>query len=346
MKIKLTFAFTALALVVVAAYASSHSKQNGYHVISTTKVGGDGGYDYVYADPAGRKIYIPRTGQGARVTVYDMDTLASAGEFPNVAARGAAVDAKSGHGFCSSKPVVMWDTKTLAQIKTIDVDGRPDGIMEDPFNQRVYVFSHSAPNATVIDANDGKILGTIDLGGSPEQAATDGAGHVYVDLEDKDQVAVVDANTMAVTAHYGLDGKGGGPGGLAMDAVNHILFVACHDPQAMVILDANTGKVITSLPIGRGVDGAGFNPDTMEAFTSQGDGTLTVVKEKSPTDFEVEQTVKTMPGAKTMTIDSKTGDIYLIAAEYGPAPAPTNGDRPRRGPMVPGSFAIIRVGKG
>jgi YVTN family beta-propeller protein len=345
MKTKLILTLPALALLAVAACASQPTKQSEYHVISTTKVGGDGGFDYVYADPVARKIYIPRTGQGARVTVFDMDTLASAGEFPSVAARGAAVDAKSGHGFCSSKPVVMWDTKTLSQIKTIDVDGRPDGIMEDPFNQHVYVFSHSAPNVTVIDANDGKVLGTIDLGGAPEQAASDGAGHVYVDLEDKDQVAVVDANTMQVTAKYGLDGKGGGPGGLAMDAVNHILFVACHDPQTMVILDANTGKVLTTLPIGRGVDGAGFNPNTMEAFASQGDGTLTIIKENSPTDFVVEQTLKTMPGAKTMTIDTKTGDIYLIAAEYGPAPVAAAGERQRRGPMVAGSFSIIRVGK-
>ncbi|MFI4987017.1 MAG: YncE family protein, partial [Alphaproteobacteria bacterium] len=258
----------------------------------------------------------------------------------------AAVDPKSYYGFGSSKPVIMWDTKTLQTIKTIDVQGKPDGILFDPFNERVYVFSHTAPNATVIDAKDGSVVGTIDLGGAPEQAVTDGKGHVYVDLEDKDQIAVVDAKTMKVTAHYDLAGKGGGPAGLAFDAKNRILFAACHNPATMVMLNADSGKIIATLPIGTGVDGATFNPATMEAFSSQRDGTLTVVKENSPTGFVVEQTVQTQPGAKTLTLDSKTNRILLIAAEFGPPTAPaTPGGRPARGPMVPDSFSILVVGK-
>jgi DNA-binding beta-propeller fold protein YncE len=268
------------------------------------------------------------------------------GEIANANARGAAVDAKSHHGFGSSKPVVMWDSKTLQTIKTIDVQGNPDGIMFDPFNERVYVFSHAAPNTTVIDAKDGSIVGTIDLGGAPEQAVTDGKGHVYVDLEDKDQIAVVDAKTMKVTAHYDLAGKGGGPGGLAFDAKNRILFATCHDPATMVMVNADSGKVIATVPIGTGTDGATFNPKTMEAFSSQGDGTLTVVKENSPTSFAVEQTVQTQPSAKTLTLDGKTNRILLIAAEFGPTVPPTTpGGRPVRGPMSPGSFSIIAVGK-
>src|SRR5580693_1332140 len=262
--------------------------------LASAKVGGTGGFDYVYADSTGRRLYIPRTGAGARITVFNLDTLESVGEIANANARGAAVDPKSGHGFGSSKPVAMWDSKTLATIKTIDVEGGPDGILFDPFNSRVYVFSHRAPNATVINAADGTIAGTIDLGGAPEQAVTDGAGHLYVDIEDKDSIAVVDAKTMTVTAHYDLAGKCGGPGGLAFDVKNHVLFAACHEPQAMVILSSVNGKIITSLPIGNGVDGATFNPDTMEAFSSQRDGTLTVIKENSPTSFVVEQTVQTM----------------------------------------------------
>ena len=234
----------------------------------------------------------------------------------------------------------MWDTKTLAPIKTIDVDGRPDGILNDNFNHRTYIFSHSAPNATVIDAATGNVLGTIDLGGAPEQAAADGKGKIYVDIEDKDSVAVVDAKTMKVTETYSLGGKGGGNAGLALDAKNGVLFVACRTPQVMVMLDAKTGKYLADLPIGRGCDGVVFNPKTGEAFSSQGDGTLTVIKETSPTTFAVEQTVKTMTGAKTLTLDSKTGQILLIAAEYGPA-----AEGQRRGPLVPGSFSIIAVGK-
>src|SRR5262249_31013724 len=150
----------------------------------------------------------------------------------------------------------------------------------------------------------------------------DGKGKIYVDLEDKDSVAVVDARTMKVAATYSLNGKGGGNAGLALDAKNHVLFVACREPQRMVMLDANDGKVLADLPIGRGCDGAVFNPRTMECFSSQGDGTLTVIKETAPSSFAVEQTVSTMPGAKTLTLDHRTGRILLIAAEFGAPPNP------------------------
>jgi DNA-binding beta-propeller fold protein YncE len=316
-----------------------------YKVVKMAKVGGAGGFDYVYADVSGRRLYIPRTGPGARVTVFDLDTLATVGEIPNANARGVAVDPKSNHGFCSSKPLVMWDTKTLMTIKTIDVQGNPDGILFDPFNERIYVFSHSAPNATVIDAKAGSVVGTIDLGGAPEQAVTDGKGHLYVDLEDKDSIAVIDAKTLTVTARYGLGGKGGGPGGLALDVKNNILFAACHEPATMVILQANNGKIIDTLPIGSGVDGAVFNLGTNEAFSSQGDGTLTVIKENNPTDFVVEQNVPTQRSAKTLTLDSKTNQIVLIAAEFTLPPTPPPAGRRSRGQMVPDSFTILVVGK-
>jgi hypothetical protein len=231
--------------------------------------------------------------------------------------------------------------------------------MYDPFNDRIWVFSHQLPHATVINAADGSIAGTMDLGGAPEQAQSDGKGHIYVDIEDKDNVAVVDAKALTVTAHYDLAGKGGTPAGLALDAKNGILFVACRNPQVMVMMNTKDGSIITTLPIGRGSDGAGFNPKTMEAFSSQGDGTLTVIKENRPTDFAVEQTVETPQGAKTMTIDGKTNHVLLMTAEYVTPPAPATppptpapdaaGGRGRgRGPgrqMVPDSFTLIEVGK-
>ena len=338
----------ALAVVVFLAMGSMGFAQSAgpYKVLKTVKVGGVGGFDYVTADSVGRRLYIPRSGTGARISVFDLDTLAPAGEIPNVAARGVAVSTKSGHGFTSSKPVVMFDTKTLAPLKNIDVEGGPDGILWDPFNNRVYVFSHRAPNATVIDAADGAVLGTIDLGGMPEQAVSDGKGRIYIDIEDKSNVAVVDAKTMKVTAHYDIEGKGGVCAGLALDAKNNILFAACRNPQSMVMLSATGGKVITTLPLGVGTDGAGFNPKTREAFSSQGDGTLTIVKENGPASFEVLQTVQTMRTAKTMTMDTKTGHILLIAAEYGaPTPPAQPGGRPGRGPLVADSFSILVVGK-
>lgn len=341
-----------LLFVLPAMIASAGLAQSGpYKVIKTAKVGGAGGFDYVYADAAGRRLYVPRSGQqGARVSVFDLDTLAPVGEIANTNAHGAAVDPKSNHGFASSKPVAMWDTKTLALIKTIDVQGGPDGILFDPFNQRVWILSHGSPHATVIDTRDGSIAGTLDLGGAPEQAVTDGKGHIYVDIEDKDNVAVVDAKTLTVTAHYELGDKGGTPAGLAFDVKNHILFVACRKPANMVMLNADDGKFIAALPLGAGTDGAVFNPATMEAFSSQGDGTLTVIKENNPTTFVVEQTVTTPVRAKTLTLDSKTNNILLITAEFAapPAPAappPAGGRGGGRGAMVPDTFSIVVVGK-
>ncbi|HEY3780424.1 MAG TPA: hypothetical protein VGL56_05020 [Fimbriimonadaceae bacterium] len=335
------------ARVATNASQPAAAQDGPYDVLVTNKVGGDGGFDYVNADSQGRRLYVARRGPSPHIAVYNLDSMSFDGDLTGVGAHGAVVDNKYHHGFASSKPVVMFDSKTLATVKNVDVDGSPDGMICDPFNDRVYVLSHQAPNLTVIDAKDGSVLGTIDIGGAPEQAATDGAGHLYVDIEDKGAVAVIDTNTMKMTGSYDLGGKGGGNAGLAMDAKNHVLFVACRDPQVMVMLDANDGKYLSSLPIGRGCDGVVFNPKTHEAFSSQGDGTLTIIKEDSPTTFSVEQTVKTMMGAKTCTLDSKTGHILLIAAEYGAAPTPAAGGsgRQRRGPMVPGSFSVVVVGK-
>lgn len=338
----LTIIVAACALLASAQPASSPGP---YKVLKTAKVGGVGGFDYVYADEAGRRLYIPRTGNPARITVFNLDTLEPAGEIANTNARGAAVSPKSNHGFGSSKPVSMWDSKTLMPVKTIDVMGGPDGIMYDAFNDRVYVLSHIAPNMTVLNAADGAVVGTIDLGGMPEQAASDGKGHFYVDLEDKNKIAVVDAKTLMMTGQYDLEGKGGTCAGLAMDAKNGILFATCRNPQVMVILNAADGKIITTLPIGTGTDGAVFNPNTMEAFSSQGDGTLTVVKENSPTSFVVEQTLQTIAGGKTLTLDSKTNRILVIGAEYTPPPTPPPGGRAGRGQMVPDSFTILAIGK-
>jgi DNA-binding beta-propeller fold protein YncE len=344
-----------IAMVAFIGLAQQAPTAGPYKVLKTAKVGGDGGFDYVYADDAGRRLYVPRTGPTPRIAVFNLDTLDPVGEISKASARGAAVDPKSNHGFGSSKPVVMWDTKTLATIKTIDVQGNPDGILFDPFNQRVWVLSHSQPNATVIDAKDGSIVGTLDLGGAPEQAVTDGKGHLYVDLEDKDKIAAVDARTLKVTAQYDLAGKGGGPGGLAFDVKNHILFATCHDPATMMVLNSDDGKILATLPIGSGTDGATFNPKTMEAFSSNGDGTLSVIKENSPNSFVVEQNLQTMPRAKTLTLDGKTDHVLLITAEYGPPPAPPadapkdaqkkGGGRGGRAPMLPDSFSILVVGK-
>ena len=337
----------AAGIAAVAFVGFAQAPAGGpYKVLKTAKVGGAGGFDYVNADEAGRRLYVARSGAGARINVFDLDTLEPVGEIPGVGAHGAIVSPKTNHGFASSKPIAMFDSKTFEKIKTIEVEGNPDGMLYDSFNDRVYVLSHRAPNATVINTADGSIAGTIDLGGAPEQAVSDGKGRIYIDIEDKANIAVVDARTLSVITHYDLDGKGGVCAGLAMDLKNNILFASCRNPQNMVMLNAADGKILDALPIGAGTDGATFNPRTMEAFSSQGDGTLTVIKENSPTSFAVEQNLETMRSAKTMTLDGKTNHILLIAAEFAqPATPPPAGRPAGRGQMVPDSFSILVVGK-
>jgi DNA-binding beta-propeller fold protein YncE len=327
-------ALSGLIALASVSLTQSAPAAEPYRIVKSTQTMGTGGIDYVYADNDGGRLYVPR---GNEVLVFDLETLKPAGAIANARARGVTVDPKSHHAFCSSSPVVMWDSKTLETIKTIVVQGRPDGIIFEPLTERIYVLSHSQPNATVIDAKDGSVVGSIDLGGAPEQAASDGQGHLYVCLEDKDNIAVVDVKTLKVTAHYDLAGKGGGPAGLGFDAKNHILFAMCHEPQTCVVLNADDGKILATLPIGRGTDGGGFNPNTMEAFSSQGDGTLTIIKETSPTSFEVAQTVQTKSRAKTCTLDTKRNLIIVITTEPAPASAaaaptpPAGGDQPSGG---------------
>lgn len=348
--------------------AFAFGQEGPYKIVKTAKVGGLGNFDYIYADEAGRKLYIPRKatqgtdGAPARVSVYDLDTLAPVGEIPGVSANGAVVDAKSGHGFAGSKPITMWDSKTLAVIKKIDVDPKiaPDGILDDAFNQRVYIFSRQTGEAVVIDAKEGTVLGTLEFGGAPEEAVSDGKGHVYVVIADKANIAVIDAKAMKVTTHYDFTGKGDRCNGLALDGKTHVLFTACGQgadagtPQpTMLMINAQNGKFITSLPLAGNSDGAAFNPATKEAFSTHSNGTLTVVKEKSATSFAVEQNLQTMNGAKTLTLDGKTGRILTMAAEFGPAPANDGkgggkgGDKkgPGRGQVKPDTFTILAIGK-
>ena len=350
--------FLCLSILLAAALPMSISQSSGqqattsgpYKVLKTVKAGAEGGYDYIFADVDGRRLYIPRGGQtGGQVMAFNLDTLDSAGSIPDVRSGGATVDPKSHHGFSTTKPLTMWDANTLKVIKTIDVDGRPDGILTDPYNARVWVLSHQPPHATIIDAAEGTVVKTLDLGGAPEQAVSDGKGTIYVNITDKANIAVVDAKNLTVTAHYDMSSKGTGGSGLAFDAKNHILFAYYRQPSpVVVIVNADNGNIITTLPTGMGVDTVAFNPATMEAISAEFAGTMTFIKESSPTSFVVEQTLQTMVGAKTLALDTKTGRLFTMAAEFGP-PAPDAqpgpAGRPPRGPMIPGSFTVVMVGK-
>ena len=359
----------AIGLAVAVTSAQQPSTSGPYKVLKTAKVGGEGNWDYIYADVAGRRLYIPRRAPAVpagaegpapastirtRLTIFNLDTLEPAGEIDGIGGQGAAVDPKSGHGFTSSKPVSMFDTKTLKAIKTIEVgDAQPDGIVFDNFNERVYIFSHPTKDATVIDSKDGTVLGRIDLGGVPEQGVPDGKGLLYVVMQDpQGSVTVVDAKTMKATAHYPFGDLGGGCNGLALDAKNKVLFAACArsgnppdtKPQ-MVILNATDGKILKTLPLPGASDGEAFNPSTMEVYVTQGNGMLTIVKETSPTTFEVEENLPTMNFARTIAFDSKTGHIFTMADERGPAPPTPPGGRAGRGAALPGTFTILMIGK-
>jgi DNA-binding beta-propeller fold protein YncE len=371
---------SALAAALVVPPAAVPAQQGGssgpYQVLKRARVGGEGGWDYIYAGSDGR-LYIPRgapraePGTGStratpavtsRITVYDLPTLSLVGEIPNTGGHGVVVDPTSGHGFSSSLPVTMFDTKTLAVLKRIDVgDARPDGIVFDAYNERIYVFSHPTKNATVIDAKTGDVVGTIDLGGTPEEGVPDGKGTLYDIMQDpQGSVAVVNVTTRKTVTHYSL-GDAGRCNGLALDAEHQVLFAACASSggpaepgqpgqAVMVVLSATDGKILDRFPLPGGSDGAVFNPATGEAFATLGNGYLAVVKENSPTSFALEQTLPTMMGARTITLDASTGHIFTMSNEWGPTPAePAGGAErgryPRRGPPVPGSFTILEIGR-
>src|SRR5579862_7788170 len=338
-----------VSLAASVAIAQNNSASGPYKVLKKVKVGGEGGFDYISADVEARRLYVPRNGPMGQLTVYNLDTLEPAGTIPTVKSGGAAVDPLSHHGFSTTKPITMWDSNTLQVIKTIDVTGGPDGIMFDSYNERIWILGHQPPYVTVIDAKEGTVVGTVDLPGTAEQATSDGKGTVYVNISDKGGVAVVNAKTLAVTANYDLSSKGIHGSGMAVDTKNHVLFAYYRDPKpVVVILNADNGNVLTTLPTGEGVDTVAFNPATMEAISTENAGSVTIIKENSPTSFSIEQTLQTMAGAKTVALDTKTGHLFTMTAEYGPPAAdakPGPAGRPARGPMVPGSFSILMIGR-
>ncbi len=340
-KLSLLLAVAGVGLLSANIFAQTDAP---YKVLDTAQLMGNGGIDYVYADNDARRVYVPR---GSNMFVFGLDDHKYIGALTNVSGHGVAIHTPTHHGFSSSPQLGMFDTQTMEKIKSIEVTGRPDGIMLEPFTDKVFVFSHQALSITVIDPKDGTVAGTIEVGGAMEQAQSDGQGKIYVDAEDEKKIAVVDVKTMKLITKYDLGEGAGEPAGLGFDVKNHILFAMCANPSVCVIVNSDTGKVLTTLPIGNGTDNGGFNPNTMEAFSSGRDGTLTVIKETSPTSFSVEQTVQTKPGCKTMSIDTKNNRIVTICTERVPGAAdapPPGGQRPR-GNRGPGNLDVLWIGR-
>jgi WD40 repeat protein len=331
-----TLACAALALGVGAVALPAQA----YHVVKTIPLPGDGGWDYLAFDSPGHRLFISRQN---RVMVVDPETGKLLGEITGLErAHGIAFSYETGHGFASSgtdSTVTMFDLKTLKVLGRTTTALDDDAILYDPVTKNVFTFNGDAHNASVLSATTGKLLGTIDLGTGPEFAVSAGDGKLYVNLEEKSAIDEIDAATMKVTRQWSL-APCESPSGLAIDRAHHRLFSGCHN-KVMAISDATAGKVITTVPIGAGVDANGFDPGTRLAFSSNGDGTLTVAHEDSPDKFTVVSNVATKRGARTLALDERTHRVYLVTADFGPAPAATAEHPHPRPSILPGTFALI-----
>jgi YVTN family beta-propeller protein len=328
-----------------ATLASAAPGPSGYHLLKKIPLGGEGGWDYINFDSPTRRLFISR---GTKVVVLDVDSGKVVGEIPNTeGVHGIALAPDLGRGFTSNgraNTVTIFDLKTLAVIGTAQAGTNPDAIVYDPASKRVFAMNGRSSNATAIDAATGTVVATIAVDGKPEFAVADGAGRVYVNIEDKSEMQAIDSQKLAVTATWKL-APCQEPSGLAIDVAHRRLFAGC-DNKMMAVVDADSGKVLATPAIGEGVDANGFDPGTAFAFASNGQSaTLTVVHEDSPDKFAVVEDVPTQRGARTMTLDPKTHEVYVVTADFGPRPAATP-DNPRpRPPILPNSFVVLVFGR-
>jgi len=324
--------------------SNDRSGASGYRLIKKLNLGGSGGWDYLYVDSDARRLYVSRS---SHVIVVNVDSGNVVGDITNTnGVHGIAIASELGRGFTSNgrdSSVTIFDLKTLQPIGSVKVEKNPDAILYDPATHRVFAFNRGSSSASAIDAKTGSITGTIALGGHPEFAVADGMGKVCVNLDDKSEVVAIDAQKLEINSRWPL-APGESPSGLAIDRKNRKLFSVCENKK-MVVLNADDGSVITSIPIGEGTDAAVFDPETQLAFSSNGEGTLTVIHEDSPDKFSVIETIPTQRGARTMAIDAKTHNVFLATAQFGPAPEPTP-ERPHPRPnIIPETFVILVFGK-
>lgn len=340
MKSRLLVAIISVSLAAVVLAAAGP----GYHVIKTYKAGGDGGWDYLTTDSNARRVFISR---GTHVMVLDADSGQSVGDIPDTpGVHGIALAPELGRGFTSNGregTVSIFDLKTLATSSKVKVGENPDAILFDPATKRVFTFNGRSQDSTAVDAADGKVLGTIKLDGKPEFAASDAKGTVFVNIEDKSELTAIDANKLTVKSTWPL-APCEEPSGLSIDRKNRRLFVGCGN-KMMAVVDADSGKVLATPAIGDGVDATTFDPETGLAFASCGEGVLTVVKEESPDKFSVAENVPTQKGARTLALDYKTHNVFVVTAQFGPRPAPTADNQHPRPPILPDSFVVLVVGK-
>lgn len=336
------FIFAGIFLFVLGLNGQDNS---GYKIVQQIHLDGDGFWDYLNADDATGMLYVSH---GKMVHVVDMKTGKSVATITDVnGVHGIAIAIEFNKGFISNGAddnVTVFSTKDFSVIGKVAVTGKnPDAIMYEPYSKTIITWNGRTSNATVIDAQTDKVLQTIELAGKPEAAVSDGNGKVFVNIEDKSEISMINVKTWKVEQTWSIS-PGEGPSGLALDNENHRLFSATD--KLMVILDAESGKVITTVPTGGRVDGAGFDPGLKRAYASCGEGVLTVVQEENPNAFKVIANVPTMAGARTISVSAETHRIYLPTAEFGPTPEKT-ADNPRPRPTIkPGTFTVLVVEPG
>ena len=333
------------ASIVLSLVLAAGAAAQGYEVKKRIELGGDGGWDYLTVDNAARRLYIARA---TRIMVVDLDGGKLIGEIPEVSgAHGVALVPDLGRAVATagrSGEVVVFDTKDLKTLRRIKAGDNPDAILYDAFSKRLFVFNGRSQDATVIDAASGAVAATIPLGGKPEAGVSDGNGKVFVNIEDTAEIAVIAATDMKVLRRWKL-GHCEEPTGIAFDAKTGILFSACGGNKQMAISSANTGEFLTSVAIGAGADGAAFDPTSNNVFSTNGEGSITVVHEEAPNKFTVAQTVTTQRGARTIAIDPKTHQVLTMTAQFGAVPAATAENPRPRPPIVPGTFAVLVIGQ-
>lgn len=342
---------TLWALLLVAggtalvAYAFAAPQGSGYHLVKKVVLGGEGGWDYLNADPTTHRVYLSHA---THIMVVDPEGKV-VGDVPGLkGTHGAALVPELNRGFSSngqSNSVTIFDLKTLQVIKEVPLPAAqgPDGYLYDPATKRIFVFNARSQDATGIDAKTGEVAGIVPLGGKPEAAAADGQGHIFVNNEDKTLLVKFDSKALKVMDNWPIEGCDS-PSGLAIDNAHKRLFVGCHNQQ-MVVVDYTNGKSVAKIPIGNGIDSTWFDPGAQLAFSSCGDGTITVAHEDSPDKYTVVDTIKTQTGARTMALDTGNHNIYTVTAEFGPAPA-ASPENPRPRPaIIPNTFTLLIFAK-
>jgi YVTN family beta-propeller protein len=344
MRLRIQVTICSLFLLAIGSGYLLAQDAGGYRQLHEYKLGGDTGWDYLTMDASSRRLYVSR---GTHVQIVNIDSGKVEGDIADLKGiHGIALDKAGNKGYISDgrdNSVVVFDLKSLKQTGKVPAGTNPDAIIFDPSSKQVLAFNGRSNNATVISTSNDSVAGTIDLGGRPEFAAADGKGKVFVNLEDKSSLVEIDAKSLKIMNTWPLT-PCESPSGLAIDADHEMLFAGCEN-QMMTIVDGNSGKVVTTAPIGKGVDATAFDKSMKQAYSSNGEGNITVVKEDSPTSFNVAATVPTKRGARTMAVDEKTHDLITVTADFEPAPASAPGQPRQRPKMIPDSFVVLVYGK-